>query len=133
MWPEFKAFLIKQNVLALAIAVVVGVALNALVKALVDDFIMPIVGAVTPGSSWKTLVWQVGTVSFGVGDFASALLNFFIIGFVAWRLSKAFIKPDVPTANATRECPFCKMSIDAAATRCAFCTSTLVQAPGAAS
>ena len=53
MFHEFKTFLIKQNVLALAIAVVIGTALNTLVKALVDDFIMPIVVAFGPGGSGR--------------------------------------------------------------------------------
>jgi len=124
MWNDFKGFLIKQNVLALAIAVVVAVALNALVKALVDDFIMPIVGVLAPAGAWQKATWDVGPVKFGVGDFASALLNFLIIGFVAWRLSRMFIK-EAPAA-ATKACPFCRMAdLDAAATRCPHCTSTV--------
>jgi large conductance mechanosensitive channel len=124
MWNDFKAFLIKQNVLSLAIAVVVGVALNALVKAVVDDFIMPIVGVLTPSGAWQKATLDVGPLKFGVGDFASALLNFLIIGFVAWRLSKMFIK-EAPKA-ATKTCPFCKMAdLDATATRCPHCTSTV--------
>src|SRR5215207_11384008 len=99
MWQDFKAFLIKQNVLALAIAVVVGVALNAVVTALVDQIIMPIVAAATPGGAWRTATWNVGPVRFGVGPLAAAILNFFIVGFVAWRISKAFIRPDAAGAR----------------------------------
>lgn len=120
---EFKDFLLKQNVIALAIAVVVGTALNTLVKALVDDFIMPIVVAIGPGGDWQTATWNVGSVKFGVGDFAAALINFLIIGLVAWRISKIFIKPD-PEAPK-KDCPYCRMSIDAAAIRCPHCTSQL--------
>jgi large conductance mechanosensitive channel len=124
MWTEFKAFLIKQNVLALAIAVVVGTALNALVTAVVEDAIMPVVAAVTPDpASWQTYMTP-GPVPFKVGHLGGALLNFFIIGFVAWRISKAFIRPAPATEPpATKPCPFCKMAIDATATRCAHCTS----------
>ncbi len=125
MLSEFKAFLIKQNVLALAIAVVIGTALNTLVKALVDDFIMPIVAAFGPSADWKTATWDVGPVKFGVGDFLAALINFIIIGFVAWRISKALIKPDPTTP--TKNCSYCRMSLDAAATRCAYCTSELAR------
>lgn len=121
MIKEFKDFLLKQNIVALAIAVVVGTALGVLVKALVDDFIMPIIAAIGPGGAWQTATWNVGSVKFGVGDFLAALISFIIIGFVAWRISKIFIKPDKPM----RDCPFCRMSIDAAATRCAHCTSQL--------
>ncbi len=126
MLKEFKEFLLKQNVVALAIAVVVGTALNTLVKAVVDDFIMPIIAAFGPGGDWQKATWAVGAVKFGIGDFIAAAINFVIIGFVAWRISKIFIKP--AAEEPKRNCPFCRMSIDAAATRCPNCTSQL--APG---
>jgi large conductance mechanosensitive channel len=66
-----------------------------------------------------------GPIRFKIGDFGCALLNFSIIGFVAWRISKAFIRPAPTAAPVTKPCPFCKMTIDAAATRCAHCTSQL--------
>ncbi len=123
MFKEFKDFLLKQNVLALAIAVIVGTALNTLVKALVDDFIMPIVVAIGPGGEWQTATWNVGAVKFGVGDFIAALINFLIIGLVAWRFSKIFIKP--ASEAPRKDCPYCRMSIDASAIRCPHCTSQL--------
>ena len=123
MIKEFKEFLLKQNIIALAIAVVVGTALNTLVKALVDDFIMPIVAALGPGGEWQTATWNVGSIKFGIGDFLAALINFLIIGFVAWRISKIFIKPEAEAP--TKDCPYCRMSINAAATRCPNCTSQL--------
>jgi large conductance mechanosensitive channel len=126
MLKEFKEFLLKQNVVALAIAVVVGTALNALVKAIVDDFIMPVVVALGPGGEWQKATWTVGPVKFGVGDFISAVINFIIIGFVAWRISKIFIKSADETPK--RKCPYCKMDIDPAATRCPHCTSQLAAA-----
>jgi large conductance mechanosensitive channel len=126
MWQEFKAFLIKQNVLALALAVIIGVALNGVVTALVDQIIMPIVGFATPGGAWRTATWNVGPVKFGIGPLAAAILNFFIVGFVAWRLSKAFIREPAAAAPATKTCPFCRMAdVDANATRCPHCTSEL--------
>jgi large conductance mechanosensitive channel len=121
MFKEFKDFLLKQNVVALAIAVVVGTALNTLVKAVVDDFIMPIIVAVGPGGDWQKARWSVGSVKFGVGDFLAAVINFIIIGFVAWRISKIFIKP--AETPATKKCQFCRMEMDAGATRCPHCTS----------
>jgi large conductance mechanosensitive channel protein len=123
MIKEFKEFLLKQNVVALAIAIVVGTALNTLVKALVDDFIMPIIVAMGPGGDWQKATWSVGSIKFGVGDFVAAVINFLIIGFVAWRISKIFIKPAAEAPK--RNCPFCRMSVDAAATRCSYCTSQL--------
>lgn len=126
MWGEFKAFLVKENVIALAIAVVIGAALGKVVTGVVDDFIMPIVGALTPGGDWQTATLDVGSVKFGVGNFVSVLINFLIIALVVWRIAKAFMKP-APTAAApsTKECSFCKMNIAAAATRCSHCTSQL--------
>jgi len=122
MWTEFKAFLIKQNVLALAVAVVIGAALGKVVTGVVDDFIMPIVGALTPSGNWQTATFDVGSMKFGIGNFVSVLINFLIIALVVWRISKAFMAPAAAPA-ATKQCPFCKMSVDAAATRCSFCTS----------
>ena len=124
MIKEFKDFLLKQNIVALALAVVVGTALNALVKAFVDDFIMPIIVAIGPGGDWQTATWSVGSVKFGVGDFMAAAINFLIIGFVAWRISKIFIKPAAEAPK--KDCAYCRMSVDAAATRCPYCTSQLV-------
>ncbi len=121
MLRDFRTFLVKENVIGLAVAVVIGAALNKLVTAFVDDFIMPIVGALSPSGDWKTATFDVGRVQFLVGDFLSALLNFLIIGFVAWRLALALVRPSGPT----RPCPFCRVSIDASATRCAHCTSEL--------
>jgi len=123
MFKEFKDFLLKQNVVALAIAVVVGTALNTLVKAVVDDFIMPLIVAIGPGGDWQKATWSVGSVKFGLGDFLAAVINFIIIGFVAWRISKIFIKPAADPA--TKKCPYCRMSMDPAATRCPHCTSQL--------
>jgi large conductance mechanosensitive channel len=126
MLKEFKDFLLKQNVVALAIAVVVGTALNTLVKALVDDFIMPVVVAIGPGGDWQKATWTVGTIKFGLGDFLAAVINFLIIGFVAWRISRIFVKPmaEAPKKN----CPYCRMPMDPAATRCPHCTSQLAPA-----
>lgn len=123
MIKEFKDFLLKQNIIALAIAVVIGTALSTLVKALVDDFIMPIIAAFGPGGEWQTATWDVGPVKFGIGDFIAALINFLIIGFVAWRIAKIFIKPEAEAPK--KDCPYCRMSIDAAAIRCPNCTSQL--------
>src|SRR6185295_10113681 len=123
MVNEFKEFLLKQNVVALAIAVVVGTALNAVVKSIVDGFIMPIILVAQPGGDWQTAKFTAGPFQFGVCAFIAAVLNFIIVGFVAWRISKMFIR-DVPK----KDCPFCKLSIDLGATRYPNCTSQLAAA-----
>lgn len=123
MIKEFKDFLLKQNVVALAIAVVIGTALSTLVKAVVDDFVMPIVVVIGPGGDWQKATWDVGPVRFGIGDFIAAAINFIIIGFVAWRIAKIFIKPEAEVPK--RICLYCRMTVDPAATRCPYCTSQL--------
>ena len=130
MWQEFKAFLIKQNALALAIAVVIGGALDRVVKSLVDGLIMPIVAVVSPSPErWESLVVP-GPIPLRYGLVIGALINFFIIGFVAWQISRWFIRPAAGPAKApTQACPFCRMAdVDVAATRCPHCTSQLAGA-----
>ncbi|MDB4880556.1 MAG: mscL [Gemmatimonadetes bacterium] len=126
MWRDFKAFLLTANVLTLALAVVIGAALAKVVTALVEDIIMPVVGYAVPGGAWRTFVWEVGSVKLAIGDFAGAIVDFFVIGFVVWRISRAFIRKadDAPA----RSCQFCRMAIDDAATRCPHCTSQLAGA-----
>lgn len=101
MWTEFKTFLVKDNVIGLAIAVILGVALNAVVNSIVNDVIMPIVNLATAatGGSWQEWrIWltsnhEEGAPAIYVGRLLAALLNFFVVGFIAWRISKIFVKP----------------------------------------
>ena len=126
MWRDFKAFLLQNNIVALAVAFVVGAATNELVQAFVADFIMPLVGRLAPGGAWREWGPTVGGVKFLVGHFLSTLINFFIIALVAWQIARALVRPVSPGEKpATRRCPYCRQSIDALATRCAFCTSQL--------
>ncbi len=125
MWRDFKSFLIKQNALALAIAVVIGAALSEVVKSLVENIIMPIVAYASPNGNWRTATFDVGPIRFGVGAVGAALLNFVIIGLIAWRMSRMFL-PREGEKPATKPCPFCRMGdLDLAATRCPHCTSQL--------
>ena len=126
MISEFKNFLLKQNIVALAIAVVVGAALNRVVQAVVDGFIMPIVAIIMPGGDWQTWTWHLGAADFKVGEFFSALVNFLIVGFVAWRIAKLLITETAPPP--TKTCTYCRSAIDPAATRCPNCTSQLAAA-----
>lgn len=124
MIRDFRNFLMKDNFLALAVAVVLGAAVGKVVQAIVDDFIMPIVGATAPAGDWQKATFDVGSMKFGVGDFASVLLNFLIVAFVVWRLAKLIEKP-APAATPMKQCQFCRMEIAAAAVRCSYCTSQL--------
>ncbi|HEY0972497.1 MAG TPA: MscL family protein [Gemmatimonadales bacterium] len=143
MWREFKAFLVKQNMLALALAFVVGAATNDVVKAIVDGFIMPIVGVATPAGEWRDWAVPIGSATTAadgtvtqnalqIGLFLSTLINFLIVAFVAWQITKWIIKPaPADEKPATRACPYCRVEVDAAATRCAHCTSEIAPATAA--
>jgi large conductance mechanosensitive channel len=125
MLRDFKNFLMKDNFIALAIAVVLGAAAGKVVQAIVDDFIMPIVAAGMPSGEWQKATLDLGSVKFGIGDFASVLINFLIVAFVVWRVAKLLEKPAPPAPPPARQCQYCRMEIDAAATRCPHCTSQL--------
>lgn len=129
MWEDFKKFLLKANVVALALAVIVGGAAGALVTAMTDDFIMPLLSPLLAGAegTWREWTLDIGPISLGVGHFLGVFLNFAIISFVAWQIGKIFIKPEPapPPPPPTKVCPFCKTSIAIDATRCPNCTSQL--------
>ena len=128
MWKEFKAFLIKDNVIWLAIAVILGGVFNSVVKSIVDDVLMPIITSAIPaGIKWQE--WGYALPNGNVikyGNLIAALINFLIIGFILWRMSKIFVKPPESTPAApTKVCPYCKSVVDTGATRCPNCTSQL--------
>ena len=131
MLTEFKAFLLKGNILALALAVVIGEATNKLVQAVVNDFVMPIITLALPDpSAWQKAAWHIGKTTISWGDFVSVLINFLVIGFVCWRITKLLIKePKAAAKPATKECRFCYQVIDARASRCPDCTSELLPVP----
>jgi large conductance mechanosensitive channel len=126
----FKKFLLRGNVVDLAVAVVIGAAFGAAVTAFVEAFITPLVGVATGASgdiSAKTA--DVAGVDFPYGLFISALLSFLIIAAVVYffvmkpinRLMERFkTEPEVETP--TKTCPECLSSIPQPASRCAFCT-----------
>ena len=100
MWKDFKAFLVKDNIIGLAIAVILGLALNKLVTSVVDDIVMPVVNLATSatGGSWKD--WYLPLTSAGaegpkmlIGNIIGNVINFVVIGLVCYFFAKAFIKP----------------------------------------
>jgi len=104
MWTEFKTFLIKDNIIGLAIAFIIGAAMVKLVTSVVDDVIMPVVNLATAatGGNWKD--WYIPLTSAGaegpkmlVGNVIGAIINFLVIGFICWRIAKVFVKPKVVT------------------------------------
>jgi large conductance mechanosensitive channel len=104
MWTDFKTFLIKDNIIGLAIAFIIGAAMVKLVTSVVDDVIMPVVNMATAatGGNWKD--WYIPLTSAGaegpkmlVGNVIGAIINFLVIGFICWRIAKVFVKPKVVT------------------------------------
>ncbi len=122
---EFKAFLLKHQVLGLAIGVVIGGAVGKIVSGLVDDFIMPIVGVILPGGEWRSAQLVLsGNNAIKYGDFLGRVIDFICIAFVVFLIVKAFIKEaKPPPAPVMKNCPQCLESIPAAAHRCRACTS----------
>lgn len=123
MYQEFKAFLQKHNVMALAIAFILGAAVSKLVTALVTDLIMPIVGMAVPGGDWRQMVINVGSAKLLIGDFLGAVLDFIIMAFAVFMIGKAFLKPE-PTPD-TKICSACTEVVAKNARRCKYCTEAL--------
>lgn len=134
---EFKAFILRGNVVDLAVGVVIGGAFGKIIGAFVDGLIMPIVGLVTPQGDWKTIEYM----GFKFGAVMGATIDFLLIAMVVFfvfvkglgRLQKSLEKPAEPAAPEppTKECPFCLEKVPAAAKRCKHCTSELPEAAAA--
>ena len=131
MAREFKEFLVKQNALALAVAVIIGAAIGKVVSSIVDDVINPVLGLALPGGGWREAkivlahstdaTGKVVENSIQYGHLLGALVDFVIIGLVVFMIIK-YALPKPEAAPSTKECPQCKTLIPAAATRCSACT-----------
>ncbi len=91
---EFMEFLMKYQVIGLAVAVIIGTAATKMVTAMVADIIMPIIAVLIPGGDWRTAVLQVGPMKFLVGDFVGALIDFVIVALVVFLIVKFIMKGD---------------------------------------
>jgi large conductance mechanosensitive channel len=92
MLKEFMAFLKEYGVIGLAIAVIIGLKLNDLVKSVVDNLLMPFIGIVVPGGDWRELGFTLGGAKFGVGHVLGALLDFFIVAGLVFLIAKIVLK-----------------------------------------
>jgi large conductance mechanosensitive channel len=125
---EFREFVVKQNVVALAAGVVIGGAVGKVVSGIVDDVIMPIVGAVLPGQNeWRAAKLPIGASNaVAYGDLLGRVVDFVIVASVVFLVLKAFVRPAPAAAPAsTKPCPRCLETIPAAATRCRACAADL--------
>jgi len=146
MWSDFKAFIMRGNVLDLAVAVVIGAAFGVVVKSLVDDVIMPPIGLLLGHVDFSNLYVILkdgvksappyasladakiaGAVTLNYGIFVNNIITFLIVALAIFLVvrsaNKVYKKP--AAAVTTKPCPFCAMDIPIAATRCPHCTSEL--------
>ena len=92
MMNDFKAFLQRGNVVELAVAVVVGGAFGKIVTSLVEDMVMPLVGVILGGISFKDLMFKVGESTFKNGNFLQSAFDFFVVALVVFMLVRAYEK-----------------------------------------
>lgn len=95
MGREFLAFLKHYGVIGLAIAVIIGGKLNALVDAVVKNLLMPFIGLMIPGGDWRELAITIGETKFGVGPILAAMVDFLIVAFVVFFISKKILREEV--------------------------------------
>ncbi|MGH9036024.1 MAG: large conductance mechanosensitive channel protein MscL [Acidimicrobiia bacterium] len=137
MIKEFKAFILRGNVLDLAVAVVIGAAFKAVIDVVVKDLITPVLAIPGDKPSLAALTFSIGGAEFLYGAVIDELINFVVIAaavfFLIVRPATRLMdrrKTEPEVAATTRDCPYCLSSIPIAATRCAFCTAD-VSAPAA--
>ena len=143
---EFKTFIMRGNVIDLAVGVIIGGAFQKIVNSLVNDIVMPLISLLTGGidfSNWFLVLGEgdfataaaakeAGVATLNYGTFLSTALDFLIMAFVIFLIIKGINsvtekfkkeKTEEPAAPTTKVCPYCKSEIDIAATKCPHCTS----------
>ena len=140
MFKEFKAFIMRGNVVDLAVGVIIGAAFGAVVTSLVKDIIMPPIGMLLGGVDFTNLFVSLngqayksladaqaaGAPTINYGLFINTVIDFLNVAFVIFLLVKAISRlmpPPPPPADTTRDCPYCLTKIPKGATRCPNCTS----------
>jgi large conductance mechanosensitive channel len=129
---DFKQFLLRGNVVDLAVGIVIGVAFGAVITALVADLLTPLIAAIAGKHDFSALTFTINGSRFLYGDFINALIAFISVAaavfFFVVRPVNALMarrKTEPPVDETTRQCPECLSEIPVAARRCAFCTSVV--------
>ena len=130
MIKGFGRFLMRGNVIDLAVAVVIGGAFGTVVTALVKDLLTPLIAAIAGKPDFSTLAFALNGSRFAIGDFTNAVISFVLVAAAVYffvvaplnAVTERFKKPG-PEPVAMRECPECLSDIPAAAKRCKYCTS----------
>ena len=136
MIKGFRDFILRGNVVDLAVAVVLGAAFGAVVASLVADLLTPLIGAIIGKPDFGALSFTINESRFRYGNFLNALIAFLSVAAVIYffvvtplnRLTER-LKPGKPVDTPTRSCPECESDIPVTARRCAFCTSEVGPAP----
>ena len=133
MLKGFKEFILRGNVVDLAVAVVIGGAFGAIVNALVKDLLTPLIAALIGKPDFSALTFTINNSKFLYGEFLNAVVSFVLIAAAIYffivvpvnAINARTRKPAAPAAPATKECPECLSVIPIAARRCAHCTSVI--------
>jgi large conductance mechanosensitive channel len=147
MLKEFKAFVMRGNVLDLAVGIIIGGAFGTIVKSLVDDVIMPPIGLALGNVNFSNLFVMLkpglkaappyptladaqaaGAVTINYGNFINNIVTFVIVAFAVFlivRMANRLKPQDAAAAPSTKDCPYCRMPIPVGASRCPHCTSDL--------
>jgi len=133
MLKDFRQFILRGNVVDLAVAVVVGAAFNNVIQAIVKDLITPLIAAIGGQPDFSKLTFQVNGSTFMYGDVINFIVSFLIIAAVIFflivqpinKLKNRAAKAKKPEDPTEKKCPECLSTINIKATRCAFCTAKL--------
>ncbi len=130
----FRQFLLRGNVIDLAVGVVMGVAFGALITSLVKDLLTPLIAAIVGQPDFSALTFTINNSKFTYGSFLNALLSFILVGAAIYYFvvlpTNALIarsRTEAPADPTTKKCSECLSEIPIGARRCAFCTAVLVQ------
>lgn len=133
-FSEFKKFIMRGNVLDLAVGVIIGAAFQGVVSALTDNLISPLLGMIG-GMNFDMLSFKINGAEFFYGKFITAVINFVIMAFVIFVIVKlvnkimSIGKKPVEEVATTKKCPYCCSEIDIEATKCPHCTSDVPAEP----
>lgn len=132
MLKGFKEFIIKGNVVDLAVGIIIGVAFGNVVNALVKDIISPLIAAIGGTPDFSSFYFTINNSKFMFGNFLNTVISFLINATVVYffivlpsNKLKALTKRDLPLEPTNKKCPMCFSEINLAAKRCPFCTSVL--------
>ncbi len=125
MLKDFKAFILKGNLIEIAVGLILALAFAAVVTAFVEDLITPVIAAIGGQPDFSQLEFTINESTFRYGDFINKVITFVVVGFVLFLIVKATARMIKAKEATTKPCAFCKSTVPLDATRCPACTSDL--------